>query len=236
MKKKKIAISAVIILILFLIFTLIYSFYIKNKYVTRDFSNLDLSGVDSIMIVAHPDDETMWGSSHLIDGNFLVVCLTAGGNEKRAKELLSAVKKTNDKCVMLGYPDKTFFRRNNWDSCEKDISDDIEKLLALKDWKMIVTHNPDGEYGHIQHIMTNQIVTDVFRNNYIENDNLYYFGAYYKKSDMQNAQASLEKISENNLAVKLDIIQNVYKSQDFLMEKFGHTTDYENWTKFIEQK
>ena len=31
---------------------------------------------ESLMIVAHPDDETIWGGSHLLKGHYLVVCLT----------------------------------------------------------------------------------------------------------------------------------------------------------------
>ena len=38
---------------------------------------------ESLMIVAHPDDETIWGGSHLLKGHYLVVCLTNGNNEKR---------------------------------------------------------------------------------------------------------------------------------------------------------
>ena len=37
----------------------------------------------SLMIVAHPDDETIWGGSHLINGNYTVLCITNGNNKKR---------------------------------------------------------------------------------------------------------------------------------------------------------
>ena len=38
---------------------------------------------ESLMIVAHPDDETIWGGSHLINGNYTVLCITNGNNKKR---------------------------------------------------------------------------------------------------------------------------------------------------------
>lgn len=44
---------------------------------------------ESLMIVAHPDDETIWGGSHLINGNYTVLCITNGNNKKRKKEFMN---------------------------------------------------------------------------------------------------------------------------------------------------
>lgn len=41
---------------------------------------------ESLMIVAHPDDETIWGGSHLTHGNYTVLCITNGNNKKRIYE------------------------------------------------------------------------------------------------------------------------------------------------------
>lgn len=232
MKRKKKIIKISIIFIIFILLVLSYKIYIRNKYVTKDFESLDLSHVDSIMIVAHPDDEILWGGSHLLDGNYLVVCITAGDNATRAKEFLKVMKETNDIGIMLGYPDKTFFRRNSWHSISDNISEAVTKLLALKKWKAIVTHNPEGEYGHIHHVMTSNIVTDIYKDKYIDRDNLYYFGNYYKKSEIGSASNSLTEICNNNYNKKLSIIKNIYTSQDFLWNKFGHMMRYENFYKY----
>lgn len=37
------------------------------------------------MFVAHPDDETIWGGSHLLKKHYLVVCLTNGNNKTRKR-------------------------------------------------------------------------------------------------------------------------------------------------------
>lgn len=42
---------------------------------------------ESLMIVAHPDDETIWGGSHLINGNYTVLCITNGNNKKKKKRV-----------------------------------------------------------------------------------------------------------------------------------------------------
>lgn len=48
---------------------------------------------ESLMIVAHPDDETIWGGSHLINGNYTVLCITNGNNKKRKKEFMNVMEK-----------------------------------------------------------------------------------------------------------------------------------------------
>ena len=102
---------------------------------------------ESLMIVAHPDDETIWGGSHLINGNYTVLCITNGNNKKRKKEFMKVMEKTHSKGIILSFPDKTKGKRDNWKSCKKDIQREIKKEIDSKDWGKIVTHNPDGEYG-----------------------------------------------------------------------------------------
>lgn len=62
---------------------------------------------ESLMIVAHPDDETIWGGSHLINGNYTVLCITNGNNKKRKKEFMKVMEKTHSKGIILSFPDKT---------------------------------------------------------------------------------------------------------------------------------
>ena len=114
---------------------------------------------ESLMIVAHPDDETIWGGSHLINGNYTVLCITNGNNKKRKKEFMNVMKKTHSKGIILSFPDKTKGKRDNWKSCKKDIQRAIQKEIDSKDWDKIVTHNPDGEYGHNHHKKVSKYVT-----------------------------------------------------------------------------
>ena len=55
---------------------------------------------ESLMIVAHPDDETIWGGSHLINGNYTVLCITNGNNKKRKKEFMKVMEKTHSKGII----------------------------------------------------------------------------------------------------------------------------------------
>ena len=79
-----------------------------------------LDNYDSLMVVAHPDDETIWGGNHLLNGKYVVVCITNGNNRTRRKEFAAVIKQTNSIGLMLSFPDKTHGKRNNWKSCREE--------------------------------------------------------------------------------------------------------------------
>lgn len=195
---------------------------IPNK---KLFDQLDLSDIDKLMVVAHPDDETIWGGAHLLKKHYLVVCLTNGYNKRRVKEYNKVIKMSGNKGLILKYPDKVNGKRSNWEDCKDKVENDLRYLLKLKNFKTVITHNPTGEYGHIHHQFTNQIVTKVMKNKL---DDLVYFGVYYKKSNLPN---NLKAISQTELTEKNKLIK-VYKSQKKVMEHLGHMFPYENWIKY----
>ena len=206
----------------------------KSDLNLRNF-DVDLENIDKVMIVAHPDDDMIWGGSHLIDDDYLVVCITCGAREDRVLEFKNVMNATGDKYIMLDYPDKTNGERDNWDTVYSDITKDIERILAMKDWKLIVTHNEAGEYGHIHHKMTHSIVKSVYENNYLDKDNLYFFGKYYKADKIDEVKDNLEEISEENYNKKDEIIYKYYTSQKSVADGLHHMFKYENWTKYEKE-
>ncbi len=206
----------------------------KSDLDLRNF-DVDLENIDKVMIVAHPDDDMIWGGSHLIDDGYLVVCITCGAREDRVLEFKNVMNATDDKYIMLDYPDKTNGERDNWNTVYSDITKDIERILAMKDWKLIVTHNENGEYGHIHHKMTHSIVKSVYENNYLDKDNLYFFGKYYKADKIDEVKDNLEEISEENYNKKDEIIYKYYTSQKSVADGLHHMFKYENWIKFEKE-
>lgn len=206
---------------------LIYKYtWNRGVSVDKNIEHVDTKGITKLMIVAHPDDDFIWGGSHLIDDDYLVVCVTCGVKRNRVLEFEKAMAKTNEKYIMLGYPDKTKGKRDDWSSVYDSISRDLDKIIHYKDWDLIVTHNPDGEYGHIHHKMTSKIVTMLSNKN-----KLMYFGKYYTKG---NIPEDLPKISTENSRVKKEELIPIYASQGYSMDKFGHMFDYENWRTYDE--
>ena len=58
--------------------------------------NIAGTDVDKLMIVAHPDDELLWGGGHLMDGNYLVVSVTRGYDKVRSAEFEKVVTESGN--------------------------------------------------------------------------------------------------------------------------------------------
>lgn len=187
--------------------------------------------IKNVMIVAHPDDETLWGGKNLLDEKYLVICLTNGDNEVRKKEFLNVMKETDDYGIILNYPDKVNNVKSDWKGDKEKIRKDISYILTYKKWDKIVTHNPEGEYGHIHHKLTNNMVTEECIKKNLTNQ-LMYFSRYYKKNVLSEKKLEYT-LSDKESDIKNQIMQDIYKSQNYAYESFKHMIPYE---KFISYK
>ncbi len=194
--------------------------------------NLDISGVNKLMIVAHSDDETIWGGEHLMKGGYLVVCFTGGSNKIRKEEFNKAVKKLNETNIpfILDFPDKTFGKRDNWIGIKNNVINTVDYLLEMKNWDLIVTHNKDGEYGHIQHKTISNIVSSEYKK-LVNNSTLYYFGKYHSKKKMPEFENRMIPMDDNSYKSKVEILKS-FLSQKRVIDKLFHMMKYENWIKY----
>lgn len=183
----------------------------KNE---KSFKKEEMKERNNLMIVAHPDDETLWGGNHLINESYFIVCLTNKGNNVRRKEFEQMLERTDSKGVILDYPDKVNGEISNWDKEIEDITKDLDYVIHFKDWEKIVTHNEKGEYGHIQHIKTFGIVDTLTKNN------LYVF-QFSKKG---------KQLTPKELDLKKNIL-SIYESQFSVIDKFDNEIRYENFNK-----
>lgn len=210
---------------------------VEEKFVKTDYLKIDLTGIEKLMIVAHPDDDILWGGNELIKNDYLVVCITCGSDERRVGEFETVMGETDDKLVMLGYPDKTNGKRDNWDDHRDNILEDLEKIYELKDWKFVLTHNPEGEYGHAHHKMTNVMVSDV-----VDHDRLNFFGKYHSKKDLEENDVKLEFLDEATIERKKELLLLYETQKKTLFDTFGHiwksenVVSYDEWMKQYEEK
>lgn len=202
--------------------------YIKDS--TLD--DLDLSSTNKVMFVAHPDDESLWGGAHLLQDDYLVVCMTHGWNEARKSAFIETMQKTNDKYIILNYPDtrKQFadgtYETDTFSTCRTALQKDIEKVLSYKKWEQVVTHNPDGEYDKYHHQQISKLVTKGFNKYYKDNSGLWYFGRYYNQGKIPGKQ-----ITPSLLDTKKQLVQRYYGTASGAFLAFGHMIPYENWVQ-----
>jgi hypothetical protein len=217
-----ISILSVILILLLVFFNILYKDEIT---IDKDYSKINLNNYNNLMIISHPGDELLWGSSKLLDDNYLVVCITCGSEDTKTKEFYESISSTNDKYIILGYDEITDNQRSNWFNTKDYIKEDLEEIISLREWDIIVTHNPSGEYGHAQHKITSEIVTSITTNN------LYYFGNYYNKKTIGNYTKELVPISNNKLNKKQELI-GIYNSESYFQTSFNHMFPYEEWISY----
>ncbi|MGN1114826.1 MAG: PIG-L family deacetylase [Oscillospiraceae bacterium] len=243
-KKKKSEIVFVVIISIILLAATPVTIHSVNNYNQRkrllnpqpltlqQIQNADIYNASKLMIVAHPDDELLWGGGHLMEGDYLVVCVTRGYDKERSKEFCDAVTASGNEPLILPYPDKIGRKRNNWDELHDKIEQDLSLVMTYKNWDSIVTHNKRGEYGHIHHKMVHKMVTHIFdkgdRN--FENTHLYFFGKYYRRVDLPGAESQLVPMTDQQIKFKNELTV-YYKSQEKVIKNLWHMAPYEMWTE-----
>lgn len=201
-----------------------YPYINLPKVTAEDLDALQLDGYEKVMFVAHPDDELLWGGKHLLEDDYLVVCITRGDDKVRRAEFEAVLRNSKDKGLILAYPDKIGKKRSDWKFWRKNIEADIAAVLKYKDWKLVVSHNEKGEYGHQHHIMTHESVKKEFNQTGCQAD-LYWFGKYYVNDQVPYDLKEMDKSVYN----KKRELAKLYKSQRSTMRKLYHMLPYEDW-------
>ena len=183
-----------------------------------------------LMIVAHPDDDVIWGGGHLMSGGYLVVCVTDGRSKTRSEEFRKVIAASGNESLILEYPDKIAGQRDSWKNVWDKIYSDLELIMKYKKWDEIVVHNRHGEYGHLHHRNVHAIVTEIYdRNNF--DCQLFCFGKYYRKDDIDSVKDKLVPISDKEYEFKKKLA-DMYVSQKKTVDKLWHMARYEMWTKY----
>lgn len=175
----------------------------------------------NLMIVAHPDDEVIFGGAHLLNEKYTVVCITCGKVDYRVNEFTEVMSKTEDDYIMLGYDDRVNITGpiSDWSYQYDDIYASLKEIIESEDWDKIVTHNPDGEYGHLHHKLTSEIVTNITGKN-----KLIYFGHWYRNGD------SYGRLDDDTYNRKVnDLLSIYYRSQGVALNYNSGMFGYENW-------
>lgn len=127
------------------------------------------------LIVAHPDDETLWaGGTMLLHPTWkcFIVCLCRGDDKERAPRFYQVLKVLRSNGIMGKLDDGPEQKPLD----EKDVERTILNLLPPKHFDLIISHNPTGEYTkHIRHEEASRAVINLWHAGKIEADMLWTF-------------------------------------------------------------
>lgn len=108
---------------------------------------------DSVLFVAHPDDDTLFFHTFIKEHKPYVCLMTTGWSLRRVPCFFKVMRQYGVR--YRAYPLDARDRRMNL--LEKQVSE----VLKIKPFKNIAAHNKTGEYGHEEHIRVHEAVSNV---------------------------------------------------------------------------
>jgi LmbE family N-acetylglucosaminyl deacetylase len=168
----------------------------------------------AVVIVAHPDDETLWAGGTILSNpswSWFIVCLCRGSDKDRAPKFFNALKVLNAKGIMGDLddgPEQKPFQEN-------EVEEAILKLLPSEFFNLIISHSPLGEYTrHIRHEETGKAVIKLWHADKLFTNELWTFAyedgnkEYYPRPI--NSDTAYKTLTKHIWLRKYDIITNIY--------------------------
>ncbi|MBU1260127.1 MAG: PIG-L family deacetylase [Planctomycetes bacterium] len=166
------------------------------------------------VIVAHPDDETLWASGVILSHpqiNWTILTLCRKSDPDRAPKFFKVANILGAKGFMADLDDGPDQRPLE----QSDVQQTILSTLPQKSFDIILTHSPKGEYTrHLRHEETSQAVLSLWSKGKLKAKRLLLFaykdgGRKYPPRPIENADIVI-KPAKNVLQSKKDIIINSY--------------------------
>ena len=124
-----------------------------------------MAGLKAVCAVAHPDDCVIFARPFMEQHpqfDWTVLYLTYSSYDPRAVEMTSYWRRRNISTVSLGFVDDYRDIENNQVSFDAEQAQrEIANISSRYD--LILTHNADGDYGHIHHKFVDSAVQSVQR-------------------------------------------------------------------------
>jgi LmbE family N-acetylglucosaminyl deacetylase len=177
----------------------------KRKYVT------------AAMIVAHPDDETIWAGGTVLnhpDSHWTIVSLCRGSDTDRAPKFARAVQQLGGVSEIGDLDDGP----QQLPLSEVDVQQMVLSLLPEMHFDLILTHSPHGEYTrHRRHEETGTAVASLWEKGLIKAKEVWMFayedGGKGGKNDLPKAIKTAHLISylpEDIWRRKWAIVTDIY--------------------------
>ena len=171
------------------------------------------------VIVAHPDDETLWAGGTILSHpswQWFIVCLCRGSDNDRAPRFYNALKILKSEGIMGDLDDGPEQKPLD----EKEVENAILDLLPPKHFDLIISHNPSGEYTrHFRHEEVSKAVIKLWHAGKISTNELWTFA--YEDNNKEYYSMPVE----NNTFYRTLTKRIWLRKFSIITETYGFNTD-----------
>ena len=166
------------------------------------------------VVVAHPDDETLWAGGTLLmhpESEWTVVTLCRKSDPDRAPKFFRAIEKLNATGAMGDLDDGPEQRPLT----SRQVQHEILQSLPSNRFDLIITHGLNGEYTrHLRHEETAQAVMALWKSDRLSAGQIWRFayedgGRKYLPRVIEDADMQI-RLPEEIWQRKYDIITDIY--------------------------
>jgi len=158
-------------------------------------------GERALIIVAHPDDETIWLGGFILSHpelHWTIFALCRASDRDRAPKFRRICQALGAQAIITDLDDEG---KINEKQALSQIRSLILKQLTRKGFNHIFTHGANGEYGHPRHKSVHSVVAKMAKKGELKTKNLYFFN--YKKASKYKLAPKADSDLKFKLSAKI---------------------------------